>query len=410
MSMLKNNEQNEKETKKYSLYVHINKINQKKYVGVTSKRPIERWGTNGQKYKGQNYFYNAIQKYGWDNFEHIVIKDGLSKDEAFNLEKEYIKKYSSNDSNYGYNICSGGVGGCGLCGELNPMYGISIKDRMDSETYKKWLFLHQTQEHNELCKKIICLTTMETFDSARIASEKYNIQRSDINACCNNKLYSAGRHPETNEEMIWQFYEDYINGIEKPIKETVSVYCVTTKEVFNGATEAARKYDINPSGITLCCQGKREYCGSFDGVVLQWMYYAEYLSGQPIPELIDKRVICLNSKEVYKDMAEAERKTGILHSNIAQCCNGICSYAGIIDGEKQVWQFYSNYISGNLKIFEPKKHKKVMCQEDGNIFEYSKLANEYYDIKRKNDINECCRGVKKHVYDKNRNKLHFIYV
>lgn len=59
----------------YSIYIHLNKINDKKYIGITCKKPEIRWA-NGLGYKKQP-FWNAITKYGWDNFEHIIIKDNL---------------------------------------------------------------------------------------------------------------------------------------------------------------------------------------------------------------------------------------------------------------------------------------------------------------------------------------------
>ena len=37
-------------------------------------KPELRWGHNGYKYKDNNHFYRAIQKYGWDNIEHQVIE------------------------------------------------------------------------------------------------------------------------------------------------------------------------------------------------------------------------------------------------------------------------------------------------------------------------------------------------
>lgn len=58
----------------------------------------------GSGYKKCTYFYRAIEKYGWDNFEHLVLKKVLSSDEADFYEKFYIKKYKSNDPKFGYNL------------------------------------------------------------------------------------------------------------------------------------------------------------------------------------------------------------------------------------------------------------------------------------------------------------------
>lgn len=48
---------------KYCVYCHINKINQKIYIGISSKSPFERWGNNGCHYSGQ-VFGRAIQNMG----------------------------------------------------------------------------------------------------------------------------------------------------------------------------------------------------------------------------------------------------------------------------------------------------------------------------------------------------------
>ena len=92
----------------YCVYVHTNKINGKRYVGQTKKNPLVRWGKNGKNYKGCRKFYNAILKYGWDNFEHVILNSGLSKQEADTLEKKYIKEYKTREQKYGYNIEFGG--------------------------------------------------------------------------------------------------------------------------------------------------------------------------------------------------------------------------------------------------------------------------------------------------------------
>lgn len=95
--------------KTYKIYAHINKINHKIYIGQTSrKNPNERW-RYGKGYKHCPHFYNAIQKYGWDNFEHIILFDNISGFEIADiLEVELIKKFHTNNNNYGYNSASGG--------------------------------------------------------------------------------------------------------------------------------------------------------------------------------------------------------------------------------------------------------------------------------------------------------------
>ena len=93
--------------KKYCVYMHTNKTNGKKYIGITSQKPEDRW-KNGKGYHDNIYFCSAIQKYGWDGFEHIVLFDNLSKEEAENKEIELIKKIKTTDRECGYNIQNGG--------------------------------------------------------------------------------------------------------------------------------------------------------------------------------------------------------------------------------------------------------------------------------------------------------------
>lgn len=93
----------------YSVYCHQNKINGKKYFGITCKVPKYRWGHNGHEY-APHYFGRAVDKYGWDNFEHIILYSGLDKDTAIMFEKYLIAEFSTKDRTYGYNLTEGGDG------------------------------------------------------------------------------------------------------------------------------------------------------------------------------------------------------------------------------------------------------------------------------------------------------------
>lgn len=80
----------------FTIYLHRNKINNKVYIGQTKRKPEDRWGPDGQGYKTQ-MFYKAIQKYGWDNFDHIILEQTPTQSEANILEEYYIKIFDSNN-------------------------------------------------------------------------------------------------------------------------------------------------------------------------------------------------------------------------------------------------------------------------------------------------------------------------
>ena len=93
-------------TSNYYVYKHTSP-SEKIYIGITSQTPENRW-RNGNGYKKHSHFYNAIQKYGWDNFKHEILFANLTKEEAEQKEIELIKMYKSNCKTHGYNIDNGG--------------------------------------------------------------------------------------------------------------------------------------------------------------------------------------------------------------------------------------------------------------------------------------------------------------
>lgn len=89
----------------WKVYVHKNRKNGKVYVGITGQEPEKRWGHNGYNYK-RGSFRNAIDKYGWDGFEHKVLFTGLTKQEAEMIEVDLI--YYFKKSGLSYNLADGG--------------------------------------------------------------------------------------------------------------------------------------------------------------------------------------------------------------------------------------------------------------------------------------------------------------
>lgn len=90
----------------YTIYKHIFP-NNKIYIGITNQKPSNRW-KNGNGYKKQSLIFNAINKYGWEEIQHIILFTNLNKKEAEEKEIYLISKYKSNDRQYGYNVSNGG--------------------------------------------------------------------------------------------------------------------------------------------------------------------------------------------------------------------------------------------------------------------------------------------------------------
>ena len=130
----------------FGVYMHKNIINGKVYVGITCQNPISLRWKNGLGYKKSPLFYKAIQKYGWNNFEHIILFQNLSKEDAEEKEKELIKKYKSNSREYGYNIQNGG--GISDVSELTKikLSNINIGKHHSEKTKKKMSIAHKGKQ------------------------------------------------------------------------------------------------------------------------------------------------------------------------------------------------------------------------------------------------------------------------
>lgn len=100
------------------IYYHKNKINGHMYIGQSKCNSdyikYGRWGANGQGYKANKYFWNAIKKYGWENFEHGFFEDSIDNELLNEKERYYIALYHTynQDLDYkgGYNLTPGGEG------------------------------------------------------------------------------------------------------------------------------------------------------------------------------------------------------------------------------------------------------------------------------------------------------------
>lgn len=179
----------------YVVYVHQNKTNGKRYIGITNNT-VKRWYGKGKHYDGCPRFFNAIQKYGWDNFQHEVIERGLTLEEANDRERFYIAKYRTTDKRYGYNITDGGSNAPTMQGkhhseETKAKMRKAALGRVIPEEQRK----RQSEamkgklvgEKNHKSKAVRCVTTGEVFESQQIAARVKGVLQSKICLCCQGK-------------------------------------------------------------------------------------------------------------------------------------------------------------------------------------------------------------------------------
>lgn len=230
-----NNKKDNEIKKEYTLYMHINKINRHFYIGITSLKPHQRFGKNGKYYKECVYFYNAIKKYGWDNFEHIIVAENLTKEQACKYEIDLIEHMKIERPNACYNILLGGeLGRAGI---------------VATEEYKEKF----RGGKNPVAKSVICIETNKIFNTVTEASRFYKIDRRNIIRACQTGR-TCGKLD--GKRLHWAYYdkENNVYNLVKHKPHERKVYCETTRMYFISLQAAANFYNVPYDGIWRSCK------------------------------------------------------------------------------------------------------------------------------------------------------------
>lgn len=189
--------------KKYTVYSHRCLVTNKVYIGITCQKPENRWG-GGKNYRGCKYFYNAIIKYGWDNFEHFIIATNLSKQEACKLETSFINVYKS--LGMSYNITDGGEGVSGT--HHSPESRAKISKTRKGIQYSESTLKRMSESHKgkkltdvakaKISKPVIQMdlqgNVLARWNSIADAARTLGLKsRSKISECCRNRRMLRGK-------------------------------------------------------------------------------------------------------------------------------------------------------------------------------------------------------------------------
>jgi len=239
------------------VYVHISPSN-KVYVGITSKTAKQRW-RNGKGYKRhQPLFYNAILKYGWDNFIHKVLFNNITEKDAKLIEIDLIYYYKKIGKSY--NITDGGDG---------------TRGRPNSEHARR--LISEAQKKRPIEQYTLDGTYVQTFESVVAASKA--IGKAIYQ---NNHWYAArGLSRSCNEGTVaygfrWKYVDQKelkiaLNKSTKPIVQLSLEGEFINK--FDSGVHAECQTGIDHKLISACCTGKRKTTKGY-----RWMFYNDYLN------------------------------------------------------------------------------------------------------------------------------------
>lgn len=272
----------------YCIYKATNTDNGKIYIGKTSQFVERKWQHERCYEKEDCVFHRAIKKYGKEKFNWEIIDETNSLDDAYELEKRYIKEFNSYHPN-GYNMTKGGAGGSmwnarpvvrlTLDGEFVKRYDSAGEAKLDgfhgsdvllvckniNHSCKGYMFMFEDEYMEHGAKKYIPPKPPKTtpviqcdldgnfikeFPSVQQASDETGVTRTTISGVITGKYKSAGGY-------IFVYKEDFpIKDISKyrHVKKGIKVAQINPKtdeviKVFDRIADAGRELGVNYKAI-----------------------------------------------------------------------------------------------------------------------------------------------------------------
>lgn len=247
----------EEKIKIYKVYKHTlpkeisGKENDMVYIGITCKEnPLDRWGANGIHYKYNEHFSRAISKYSWQNFKHEVLFDGLTKEEAEELEIVLIAEYNSTNDKFGYNKANGGNSIGKHTERTRSIISEKAKKRLKNPENNPMYGKHHSEEtKNKISKK----------HTGNKISEETKKKLSEANAGEKNCMYGKTHTQDARDKIA--------RALSHPVR------CVETGIVYPSEIEAKRQTGVDNTMIHRYLKGKASYAGKLsDGTKLHWEY------------------------------------------------------------------------------------------------------------------------------------------
>ena len=376
-------------------------------LSTSNVKRLENLGYNVPKYissnyKGKNWRYDL-------GSEILVDVNDLAPSSHVKVMCKCDECGKVFDLTYGvYNQChkNNDVTYCKSCKHLGDRNG----NWNNNITYSERIIGRNYPEYKEFIKKVllrdkyICqccgkhAEDVHHLDGYNWCIEKRTDVTNGISLCVNchsnfHSIYGKGNNTKEQFEKWINHSIDLLDNNEE-IYSSRKIYCFETNKVYKSSREFCSEVGIKYSShiYNLCNLNKS--CYSFCEYHVMWEDIYRLLDSQQLNDYYErnfrnpnqKKVVCLNTKEIFNNSSIASRTKKCDRHSIIRCCeNDIKKTATLskIDNSYLLWSFYEDYIDLSnedidyylnnydipiqiksvINIYTGKNYKNTMCAE-----------------------------------------------
>ena len=349
------------EKKDHKIYKYTNKVNGKVYIGRTCNSLKRRAHADGSGYKSCTYFWNAIQKYGWENFEGEVLEERLTDKEAAKREIFYIHEYDSIDFTKGYNLLDSDY----------KTYSDAVRKKV-SEHSKGKVVSEETRKKLSNAKKGKKLSeeTRKRMSIARRGRKLSEEARKKLSDAKKGKKLSEDHKKKLSKVKKGKYKGKNSPAWGRVVSEEVRKRLSKINKGKKLSGEICKKMSLSHKGQIPWNKGKKL-------TACQKVNLGKNSKGKNSP--ISRSIVCVETGIKYYSITYASECTGIGMKNISFALNK--------GGNRTAGGFHWRYVlsSENFKI-----GRKIMCVETGIEYYSIKEAAEQLNLS-KGGISEALR-------------------
>ena len=248
----------------------------KQYIGQTVNESRRKAYHKYQAFSlnAKTIFHVAIRKYGFENFKYEVLHKNLTSKSEMNILEEMEILNRNTLAPNGYNLNSGGLSHIPTKEVCKKMYKNRIGIRPNEEKRKK----------------------MSDWKIGRNRTDDYR-----------KKLSEAKKGKKHTEQSK-------INMGRSHFKKVI---CIETGIIYDSIKEAGELTSASKQSISCACRCVYETAGGY-----HWEYYIEGNDYSKIKIDKPKKILCVETGDLFDTIKEASDKTNNSRQNIGQCLNG----------------------------------------------------------------------------------------